>query len=367
MDNVKWIKIATGLPDNRKIKQIRKLPDGDTIALMWVFLMCLAGETNADGMVYFTPEIPYTDEMLAGQFDMDINTVRLGLNTFQRFGMIEVIDNIICLGSWERWQSVEGLEKIREQNRLRQKRKREKHKTLLIGEGNTCEYCGKPGSTVDHIIALTKGGYDIPENTVCACLECNMQKTNRDVATFLNEKLSEDKMFDVNRILANEKIMKAVLFDGKRFLSRDVTGQVTQCHAIDKEEDIDIDRDIDIDTEKDIEKKKSKKEKSEELLESLLPQHNLSPVVKDKVRKWIKYKAERNDHYKETGLSTLLDRIENRCLRYGDKAVCELIDDSISSGWSGIIFDRLESKNNQTQTRIANDPNAKRPKYKKLE
>lgn len=283
MDNVKWIKIATGLPDNRKIKQIRKLPDGDTIALMWVFLMCLAGETNADGMVYFTPEIPYTDEMLAGQFDMDINTVRLGLNTFQRFGMIEVIDNIICLGSWERWQSVEGLEKIRGQNRLRKQKQRAKQKTLTEG------------------------------------------------------------------------------------MSRDVTGQVTQCHATDKEEDIDIDIDIDRDTEKDIEKKKSKKEKSEELLESLLPQHNLSPVVKDKVRKWIKYKAERNDHYKETGLSTLLDRIENRCLRYGDKAVCELIDDSISSGWSGIIFDRLESKNNQTQTRIANDPNAKRPKYKKLE
>ena len=30
MADVKWIKMATGLPDNKKIKQIRTLPEGDT-------------------------------------------------------------------------------------------------------------------------------------------------------------------------------------------------------------------------------------------------------------------------------------------------------------------------------------------------
>ena len=53
MADVKWIKLSTGLPDNRKIKQIRTLPDGDTIALMWIFLMCLAGNSNDDGFVFF--------------------------------------------------------------------------------------------------------------------------------------------------------------------------------------------------------------------------------------------------------------------------------------------------------------------------
>lgn len=128
MADVKWIKLATGLPDNRKIKQIRKLPDGNTIALMWVFLMCLAGETNDEGMVYFTPEIPYTDEMLADEFDMDINTIRLGITTFQKFGMIEVIDKIICLSSWEKWQATDGLAVIREQTRKRVAKHREKQK-----------------------------------------------------------------------------------------------------------------------------------------------------------------------------------------------------------------------------------------------
>lgn len=136
MADIKWIKLSTALPDNRKIKQIRRLPNGDTVALMWVFLMCLAGETNDEGMVYFTPEIPFTEEMLADQFDIDINTIRLGLSTFQRFGMIEVVDNIICLSHWEKWQAVDGMAVIREQTRKRVAKHREKQK---LAAGNvTC-------------------------------------------------------------------------------------------------------------------------------------------------------------------------------------------------------------------------------------
>lgn len=147
MADVKWIKLATGLPDNRKIKQIRRLPEGDTIALMWVFLMCLAGETNDDGMVYFTPEIPFTEEMLSDQFAIDINTIRLGLTTFQRFGMIEIVDDIICLASWEKWQSVDELAVIREKTRKRVAKHREKQK---LAAGNvTCNVTVTPCNAIE--------------------------------------------------------------------------------------------------------------------------------------------------------------------------------------------------------------------------
>ena len=149
---VKWIKLATGLPDNRKIKQIRKLPQGDTIALLWVFLMCLAGETNDDGAVYFLPEIPYTDEMLADQFGMDVNTVRLGLATFQRFGMVEIVDDIIHLEAWEKWQSVDKLSEIREKNRKRVAKHREK-KRLAAGNAD-CNVTGNVTVTLGNAIDI---------------------------------------------------------------------------------------------------------------------------------------------------------------------------------------------------------------------
>lgn len=130
MADVKWIKIAVDMFDNRKIKQIGSMPEGDSLLLMWVQLLCLAGNVNNGGFIYLTKEIPYTDEMLATQFNKPISTVRLALKTFEQFGMIEIINNMIFLSSWEKYQSTDRLTAIREKDRERKRRKREAEKLL---------------------------------------------------------------------------------------------------------------------------------------------------------------------------------------------------------------------------------------------
>lgn len=130
MADVKWIKIAVDMFDNRKIKQIGSMPEGDSLLLMWVQLLCLAGNVNDGGFIYLTKEIPYTDEMLATQFNKPISTVRLALKTFEQFGMIEIINNMIFLSSWEKYQSTDRLTAIREKDRERKRRKREAEKLL---------------------------------------------------------------------------------------------------------------------------------------------------------------------------------------------------------------------------------------------
>ena len=116
---VKWIKLAVDLFNNKKIRQIEKMPDGDSIIVIWVKLLCLAGQVNDDGQIYFTHEIPYTEEMLATEFNRPLNTVRMALQIFQRFRMIEVIDDIYRISSWAEWQNVDGLEKLKDQTRKR--------------------------------------------------------------------------------------------------------------------------------------------------------------------------------------------------------------------------------------------------------
>lgn len=130
MADVKWIKIAVDMFDNRKIKQIGSMTEGDSLLLMWVQLLCLAGNVNDGGFIYLTKEIPYTDEMLATQFNKPISTVRLALKTFEQFGMIEIINNMIFLSSWEKYQSTDRLTAIREKDRERKRRKREAEKLL---------------------------------------------------------------------------------------------------------------------------------------------------------------------------------------------------------------------------------------------
>ena len=39
MADVKWIKLAVDMFDNRKIRQIETLPDGDGIIVIWVKLL----------------------------------------------------------------------------------------------------------------------------------------------------------------------------------------------------------------------------------------------------------------------------------------------------------------------------------------
>ena len=130
MAEVKWIKLATNIFDNRKIRQMECLPDGDAIIVVWMKLMCLAGNINDSGFVYFTKEIPYTDQMLATQFNRPMATVQLALKTFEQFEMIEVIDNMLHISNWEKYQSVDRLSEIREYNRIAKQKSRAKQKVL---------------------------------------------------------------------------------------------------------------------------------------------------------------------------------------------------------------------------------------------
>ena len=131
---VKWIKVSTEMFNaNRKIKQIELMPEGDSILVIWLKLLLLAGNINDGGAIYLTPEIPYTDEMLANELRRPLTTVRLALSIFQQFGMIEIVDDILHLSAWEKYQSVDKLSEIREQTRKRVAKCREKK---LLSKGN---------------------------------------------------------------------------------------------------------------------------------------------------------------------------------------------------------------------------------------
>lgn len=137
MSDVKWIKMSTDLFDNRKIKQIEAMPDGDSLVVIWLKLLILAGEINDGGAVYFTRNIPYTDQLLATQFNRPLATIQLALQTFQRFGMIEITENLLQITNWEKYQNVEGLDKVREQNRLRNIQYRERKRLAASNNSDT--------------------------------------------------------------------------------------------------------------------------------------------------------------------------------------------------------------------------------------
>lgn len=130
MADVKWIKITTDMFDNRKIKHLRKLPEGDSIVLIWVMLLTMAGRCNSSGMIFLTENIPYTPKMLADELDFEENTVILALNALEQLNMIVTDNGFFSIAGWEEYQSTEKLAEIREYNRLAKQKQRAKQKAL---------------------------------------------------------------------------------------------------------------------------------------------------------------------------------------------------------------------------------------------
>ncbi len=133
---IKWIKIATNIFDDEKILLIETMPEADAIIVIWFKLLCMSGKQNNNGVFMLNDKIAYTDEMLSAIFRKPINIVRLALKTFENFGMIEIIDDVITIPNWEKHQNIDGLEKIREQTRLRVAKHRAKQKLLIENNEN---------------------------------------------------------------------------------------------------------------------------------------------------------------------------------------------------------------------------------------
>ena len=119
MAGIRWVKLTTDMFDNRKIKHLRKLPEGNNIVLIWVMLLTMAGRCNAGGMIFLTENIPYTPKMLADELGFEENTVMLALQALEQLNMIVTDNGFFAIAGWEEYQNIEGMEKIREQTKKR--------------------------------------------------------------------------------------------------------------------------------------------------------------------------------------------------------------------------------------------------------
>ena len=125
MGEVKWVKMSIDMFDNRKIKYLRGLPEGNNIVLIWVMLLTLAGRCNSNGYIFLTENIPYTPAMLANELGFPESTILVAMKALESMGMISRNEeNTLLIPGWEEHQNVAALEQIRASNRKRQARDR---------------------------------------------------------------------------------------------------------------------------------------------------------------------------------------------------------------------------------------------------
>lgn len=129
--DVKWIKITTDIFDDEKILLIESLPESDAIIVIWFKLLCLAGKQNNKGVFMLNERIAYTEDMLATIFRRKTATVKMALEVFERFGMIETVDGVITIPNWGKHQNMDKIEAKTEYMKDYMKNYREKQKALV--------------------------------------------------------------------------------------------------------------------------------------------------------------------------------------------------------------------------------------------
>lgn len=199
MAEVKWIKIATDIFDDEKILLIESLPDAYAIITVWFKLLCLAGKKNNGGVFLMNDKIPYTDKMLATIFRMNESTVKLALNAFEQFKMIEIVEGIITIPNWNKHQTLDAYERKKERDRLYQEERRAKQRALI-------EKSSDKSSERTSYVAVSDIDKEEDKEK-----DNNIYVPYKEIITYLNEKTGKKLRWDVK---SNQKEIKARFNEG---------------------------------------------------------------------------------------------------------------------------------------------------------
>ena len=130
-DGLIFIGLRTAIFDDTRIKYIESLPDADALLVIWIKLLCLAGKCDREGEIIVAPNVPMNDATLIQQFNRPLNVIRAALAEFIKLGMVALVEGRgLKIVEWEREHYVAGLQRAKEQARLRQQKRRAKPKLL---------------------------------------------------------------------------------------------------------------------------------------------------------------------------------------------------------------------------------------------
>ena len=166
-----WMKLHRGFFRRHDIRVLEKMQNGKELVLLYLKLM--AESIDHEGALRFSDVLPYTEDMLASVTDTDPEILHLGLQVFQEFGLLEVLEDGTI------W--IPGAAKLLDSETYAAKRKREGTKGACGGKlppvgGNSAQETESEEETEKETESDTESdaeteteteGLTVPEGTVC--------------------------------------------------------------------------------------------------------------------------------------------------------------------------------------------------------
>ena len=131
MKDIFWIKLDSSFYQNRKIRKIVQTDNGYVKVAVWINLLCIAGNTNDNGLLFFSSKEPYSVELLAEEMRLSEDFIRETIELFEKREMIEIENNTWAIKNWEKYQNIGKMADVREYNKLKKREQRARQKESL--------------------------------------------------------------------------------------------------------------------------------------------------------------------------------------------------------------------------------------------
>ena len=104
--DVSWIKLATNTFKDEKIEVIedKYKEKKETILVIWLKLLCLAGKENTNGVFMLTHQIPYSVDDFATVFKRTKEEVELAFEVLEKYEMIDRTNGVVEIIKWSKYQ-----------------------------------------------------------------------------------------------------------------------------------------------------------------------------------------------------------------------------------------------------------------------
>lgn len=169
-----WINLSIDMFGNRKIKQLESKPNADTLIVIWLKVLTLAGRIDKNGLLMLTDKEKYTDKLLAIEFGRNDKIVAQAMKLFCSLKMVEKVNGVYAVCNWKKYQYAEAQEAIREYNAQKQRESRARKK----------QKCAVNDNVNDNVndVSLTKFDSQSQEKK-----EKNQKKNKEIVSKYVNK------------------------------------------------------------------------------------------------------------------------------------------------------------------------------------
>lgn len=190
MSEIKWIKVSTEIFDDEKMKIIDSMSDRDSVFYIWIRLLVQAGKTNDNGLIYLNENISFSEEMFSTIFNRSISTIRQAFDVLSKYKMIEILDDKkIRIINWEKHQNVMGMEKVREQSKIRMRKKRERDKKKQ--EDGTIDKSNSSVTECNSYVTSTDSDVTVIDKN-------KRENKSKDLESDIDINIDRDNIYEIN-------------------------------------------------------------------------------------------------------------------------------------------------------------------------